>query len=147
MTKRTCAIIWALGLLLTLPQIGTAAETVVIEKVPLDLDHLGLLEGAELYQGYCAVCHGEAAKGNGPAARALTPLPSDLTHLAIQNEGEYPSLAVMHAISGRFQEAEYHSEMPSWETVFVAATGDPLGARLRVRNLTRYLETVQEPVD
>ena len=147
MKERTSLIILVLGSLLLMPQIGTADGSVVIEKVPLDLDHLGLREGAELYQGYCAVCHGPEANGNGPAVAALDPLPTDLTRLSVQNDGNYPSLAVMHTISGRFQEAGYHTEMPAWEQVFVAATGDPLGSRLRVRNLTRYLETIQQPSD
>ena len=147
MKKNTLSIILVAGSLLLLPQISTAEQTVVIEKVPLDLDHLGMREGSELYQGHCAVCHGAKARGDGPAAPALELVPSDLTHLSAQNGGEFPSLAVMHTISGRYQEADYHAEMPAWEKVFVAATGDPLGARLRVRNLTRYLETVQEPVD
>lgn len=147
MKKNTLWIILLVGSPLLIPQIGNADQTVVIDKVPLDLDHIAMREGAEIYQGHCAVCHGPKAKGDGPAVPALEILPSDLTLLSSQNGGEFPSLAVMHTISGRFQEADYHTEMPAWEKVFVAATGDPLGARLRVRNLTRYLETVQEPLD
>lgn len=147
MKKNTLWIILLVGSLLLIPQLGTADQTVVIEKVPLDLDHIAMRQGAEIYQGHCAVCHGPKAKGDGPAAPALEILPSDLTLLSSRHGGEFPSLAVMHTISGRFQEADYHTEMPAWERVFMAATGDPLGARLRVRNLTRYLETVQEPLD
>jgi mono/diheme cytochrome c family protein len=32
-----------------------------------------------VYQAQCRVCHGEEAKGDGPAASALTPRPPDLT--------------------------------------------------------------------
>jgi mono/diheme cytochrome c family protein len=31
----------------------------------------GVIEGAKLYEIYCASCHGQDGKGNGPAARAL----------------------------------------------------------------------------
>ena len=147
MKRRIASWVALSGTLLMAAAISLAGETVVIEKVPPDLDHLGLLEGADLYQGFCAVCHGLAAKGDGPAANALTPMPSDLTHLSVQNGGTFPTLSVMHAISGRYQGRTHHSEMPAWEKVFVSATGDPLGARLRVRNLTRYLEEIQRPVD
>jgi mono/diheme cytochrome c family protein len=147
MSKSIWLIIMVAGGFLLLPQSGAADQTVVIEKVPIDLELLGLREGAELYQGYCAVCHGPAAKGDGPAAPALEAIPTDLTHLTIRNGGKFPSLSVMHTISGRFQEAGYHSEMPAWEQVFLAATGDPLGSRLRVRNVTDYLESIQEPLD
>jgi mono/diheme cytochrome c family protein len=32
-----------------------------------------------VYRAQCRVCHGEEAKGDGPAAAALTPRPPDLT--------------------------------------------------------------------
>jgi mono/diheme cytochrome c family protein len=35
--------------------------------------------GPAVYRAQCRVCHGEEAKGNGPAAAALTPRPPDLT--------------------------------------------------------------------
>ena len=37
------------------------------------------LEGAELYQFYCAVCHGEEGAGDGLAAKYLYPAPRDFT--------------------------------------------------------------------
>lgn len=37
------------------------------------------LVGMEAYKQQCAVCHGAEGKGNGPAAVALTPRPTDLT--------------------------------------------------------------------
>ena len=46
------------------------------------------LKGPELYQAYCAVCHGQDAKGNGPMSKALKTAPPDLTHLA--TNGIYP---------------------------------------------------------
>jgi hypothetical protein len=147
MKRKIASWIALSGALLLAAGISLAGDSVVIEKVPPDLNHLGLLEGAELYQGFCAACHGLAAKGDGPAAGALNPIPSDLTCLSEQHGGTFPTLSVMHAISGKYQETAYHSEMPAWEKVFVAATGDPLGARLRVRNLTRYLEEIQRPAD
>lgn len=35
--------------------------------------------GAELYRQNCQACHGSEGKGDGPAAAALTPRPTDLT--------------------------------------------------------------------
>jgi len=37
--------------------------------------------GAAVYRSQCTACHGEEAKGDGPAAAALTPRPPDLTRL------------------------------------------------------------------
>jgi mono/diheme cytochrome c family protein len=39
----------------------------------------GTDRGARVFAAYCAVCHGPAGKGDGPAAAALVPPPSDLT--------------------------------------------------------------------
>lgn len=49
---------------------------------PVPADRASLEEGAKLYKTYCAVCHGEKAKGDGPAGANLTPRPPDLTHEA-----------------------------------------------------------------
>ncbi|MBW1885021.1 MAG: cytochrome c [Deltaproteobacteria bacterium] len=42
-------------------------------------DTPGTDRGARVFAAYCAVCHGPAGKGDGPAAAALVPPPSDLT--------------------------------------------------------------------
>ena len=34
------------------------------------------------YTTHCAVCHGAAGRGDGPAAKGLTPPPADLTDAA-----------------------------------------------------------------
>src|SRR5947209_20240273 len=56
--------------------------------------------GQEMYVSYCASCHGKDAKGNGPAAPALKVAPTDLTALAKNNKGAYPSDHVATVISG-----------------------------------------------
>ncbi len=38
--------------------------------------------GNDLYHKNCAACHGEAGKGDGPAAAALNPKPKDLADKA-----------------------------------------------------------------
>src|SRR3984893_15783693 len=37
--------------------------------------------GNEMFNSYCAVCHGKDGKGNGPAASAMKTSPADLTAL------------------------------------------------------------------
>jgi mono/diheme cytochrome c family protein len=56
--------------------------------------------GHELYTELCAVCHGVDGRGGGPAATALTSKPTDLTQLAKQTGGKFPSLAVRRYIEG-----------------------------------------------
>jgi mono/diheme cytochrome c family protein len=43
------------------------------------------LVGEDLYEAYCATCHGRDDRGDGPVAEALRARPSDLTSLAQQN--------------------------------------------------------------
>ena len=47
--------------------------------------------GKETFLRYCASCHGENGTGNGPAADALKPPPSDLTTLSKRHEGKFPA--------------------------------------------------------
>src|SRR5437870_5993604 len=44
--------------------------------------------GPEMYNTYCAVCHGRDGRGAGPAAEALKAAPTDLTTLAKKKVGK-----------------------------------------------------------
>jgi mono/diheme cytochrome c family protein len=46
--------------------------------------------GAALFQTHCAVCHGEAGRGDGPGAAGLNPKPADLTseHVDDHTDGD-----------------------------------------------------------
>jgi high-affinity iron transporter len=46
-------------------------------KNPVQATPDALEAGQRLYMRYCAFCHGAAGRGDGPAARALTPPPTD----------------------------------------------------------------------
>lgn len=37
-------------------------------------------KGKSIFTSYCASCHGQAGKGDGPAAAALNPKPDDLSN-------------------------------------------------------------------
>ncbi len=49
---------------------------------PMPGDPASIERGAELYQSYCASCHGETGMGDGPAGASLTPPPSPLARTA-----------------------------------------------------------------
>jgi mono/diheme cytochrome c family protein len=102
--------------------------------------------GSEMYRAYCAACHGLGGKGDGPASSALKSAPTDLTQLAKRNSGRYPELQVFGAINGDLQVPAHGSkDMPVWGAVF-RGMGDSSvsGAKLRIRNLTRYIELLQQ---
>ena len=69
--------------------------------------------GAQLFAAYCAVCHGPAGKGDGPAAAALVPPPTDLTG---------PRPAHLRGIPRRtiIENGSPHTAMAGWKDVLRA---------------------------
>src|ERR1700739_820904 len=83
--------------------------------------------GPEMFRTYCAVCHGEDGKGNGPAASALKTAPADLTALTQKHNGKFPVLEVQQYIRGESASVAHGSrDMPMWGDVLknVSAGGD-----------------------
>jgi mono/diheme cytochrome c family protein len=126
------------------PSPGTA-QTKTIKKVPVK--PTAAHSGEEMYGEYCAVCHGKAGKGDGPAASALKVAPADLTTLAKGNNGKFPSDHVAAVLRfGPSIPAHGTSEMPIWGSVFRASSahGSQMGeTQLRIFNLTKYVESLQ----
>jgi mono/diheme cytochrome c family protein len=102
--------------------------------------------GKEMFMSYCASCHGKSAKGDGPAAGALNQAPADLTTLARRNGGKYPSDRVTSVLRGQANlRAHGDQEMPVWGPVFWRISqGHEEQVQMRVANLSRYLESLQE---
>jgi mono/diheme cytochrome c family protein len=102
--------------------------------------------GRQMYDAYCASCHGQGGKGNGPAAPALKVSPTDITQLAAKNGGVFPENHVADVIkSDSMMSAHGTKEMPEWGPVFLnLAQQDPAQMQLRVRNLTRYVASMQQ---
>ena len=100
--------------------------------------------GQQMYLAYCASCHGTSAKGDGPAAPALKPAPTDLTALAKQNKGTFPSNHVQTILKGGAVTAHGSQDMPVWGPIFRSMSGGFTPAvELRIHNLSKYLESVQ----
>ena len=104
------------------------------------------VEGKDNYDAYCAVCHGREGKGDGPAAPAMKKPVPDLTAIAARNDGKFNATAVEYLISqpGKIPTPAHGvEEMPIWGDVF--RSEDKLRSLLRIRNLVKYLETIQSP--
>lgn len=68
----------------------------------------GIPEGKKVFETNCSLCHGPSGKGDGPAAAALIPKPTNLTAKEVQAETDG---ALYWKISiGR-------GAMPSWQTL------------------------------
>jgi len=102
------------------------------------------VEGVDTYKAYCAVCHGPAAKGNGPAATALKKVPADVTTMAKRSGGKFSEVDVEFVIMGQQVLASHGSrDMPIWGPVFQALAPDNSVMKLRVANLVTYLKSIQ----
>lgn len=101
--------------------------------------------GVQMFQEYCAVCHGRDGKGGGPAAAALKAPPADLTTLAQRNHHKFPSNKVFDTIKGDSNTPAHGSkEMPIWGDLFQSIShGSPAEVHQRISNLTDYIATLQ----
>jgi mono/diheme cytochrome c family protein len=113
--------------------------------VKIQVQRTAAANGKAMYVNYCAPCHGVTGKGNGPVAVALKQQPIDLTVLSRNNGGKYPATHVLSVL-------EYGSEIPSHGTAQMPVWGpilgsmdqsDPINTRLRISNLTHFIETIQ----
>ncbi len=122
---------------------GTAANKPVIKHVPAQ--YTSASSGKEMFNAYCASCHGTDAKGDGPAAPALKMPTTDLTTLAIKNHGAFPAAHVAAALQGDAMTPAHGSkDMPVWGPIFMTIGGHSAAeVQLRIRNLTAYLESLQ----
>ena len=102
--------------------------------------------GAEMYTAYCAACHGANGKGDGPVAASLKTSPTDLTQLAANNNGKFPTAEVYTAIKGDTAmpvAAHGTKDMPVWGTVFNSMSHSDSEIHLRLANLVRYVDGLQ----
>jgi mono/diheme cytochrome c family protein len=101
--------------------------------------------GKEMFNSYCAVCHGKDAKGNGPAASAMKAPPTDLTTLAQKEGGKYPAAHVAAVIRGQASTPSHGSQdMPIWGPLFSSISQGRQGVvQQRITNLVSYIEGLQ----
>lgn len=105
--------------------------------------------GEAAYRRYCSACHGTEGKGDGIVAGYMTPRPPDLTLLAKNNGGTFPTMRVIAIIDGRETvRAHGEREMPVWGEVFARQGSQATDARARARGqvqeITSYLQAIQQ---
>jgi mono/diheme cytochrome c family protein len=121
---------------------GAAGVQLVRQPPPLVLKSM---LGRDLFQFYCASCHGCDAKGRGPVAPALVDPPTDLTRLAADNGRVFPRDRITGVLSGRGRPVPAHgsSEMPVWGPIFRGLDARAGYDEIRIANLVAYLESIQ----
>ena len=102
--------------------------------------------GSDLFRTYCATCHGQGARGDGPLAEMLKKRPADLTVFARKNDGVFPADLVGRIIDGRQPVAGHGGkDMPVWGDAFRQASGgsDEASIKARIDALVQHLQTIQ----
>ncbi len=82
----------------------------VTVKNPEASDAASIKNGQALYQSYCAPCHGNKGKGDGPASASLNPKPADHTSAMVQAESD-------GTLYYKISEGRAHTAMPPFKAV------------------------------
>ena len=102
------------------------------------------ISGKDLFQQYCAACHGADGKGTGPAAPAMKTPPTDLTQISRKNNGRFPEERIQRMLLGDEPVTAHGSgEMPVWGSVFHNMTNNLGLAQTRIHALIQYLDDLQ----
>ncbi len=134
---RRLALLAAVTAGLTLPG-AAAAQTFEL------LDY----SGAELFERFCAVCHGISGRGDGPVGRRLNVVVPDLTRISQRNGGRFPAGDVAETIDGRSLVIAHGTrEMPVWGHEFWVEEGADVTAEADAREivdrLVGYVRSIQ----
>ena len=102
------------------------------------------MSGQELFQVFCAACHGTEGKGNGPVASEMRRHVPDLTLLTRTHGGAFPITKVERAIDGdEILISHGTRDMPIYGDLFRAIRRDEAFVKQRVALLTGYIESIQ----
>ena len=138
------AMIVALAMI-AMAQQAAPSQDKVIKHVPVKQTNAA--SGQEMFNSYCAVCHGTDGKGAGPAASALK----------VATHGSHPAqpprmaenIRSMHVSSVLRGEAETPAhgskDMPVWGPLFRhLSQGHDAEVQQRIANLNQYVESIQK---
>ena len=128
------------------PQSSANEQSVPGKKLKIvHIANVDPTSGAQMYQSYCASCHGTQGKGNGPAVEFLKTPPPDLTRLSLINGGEYPKARVLAKLRrSPHSGSEASLTMPDWDRLFRSLHSGQSQVNLREYNLTTYIQSLQE---
>jgi cytochrome c553 len=81
------------------------------------------------YQVYCARCHGESGKGDGPDGATLSPKPRDFADCSVM--GKIPDATIVKAIKNGGASVGVSRDMPAWGEALSDKKIDALAAFVR----------------
>jgi mono/diheme cytochrome c family protein len=103
------------------------------------------VDGRDIFHAYCATCHADSGRGDGPIASVLDTPVADLTTIARRNGGIFPGERIRATIAGE-QSVKAHGtrEMPVWGPIFRESEKKQEPGKLRLQNVTNYVESLQQ---
>ncbi len=143
--RRLAAGVLAAALLAALTLIPAGTATAAEAEEPVALGKIS--QGRGLFRAWCRTCHGDAAKGDGPMAEYLIPVPANLTLLSKNEGGSFYFGRVMPKIDGREKVKGHGSkDMPVWGEAFkvVDEKGGEAAVRRKIEALAHFLRSIQE---
>ena len=143
MTLRATACFFATAFLVFFFCPRAGAQTAGQKNPPLVIQSM---YGRDLFEFYCAPCHGRNGKGDGPVAPALKNPPADLTTIARRNGGTFPSRRVESFITSDTeapQPAHGTRVMPVWGPIFQSLDPNDTRTKVRISNLAAYIASIQ----
>jgi len=105
------------------------------------------MSGRDLFQFYCATCHGRDGKGSGPVASALRVPPPDLTTITKRHGGTFPKANVEEILTGvkaPLPASHGSTDMPVWGPIFKALDPHDTTNKVRIANLVDYVASMQQ---
>ena len=132
----------------TLSAVAAAAIFVAYAATAFEAVSLADYSGEEIFNRFCASCHGDMAHGDGPVARSLGVMVPDLTRIT-QRYGGFPTNLIRDTIDGRGARIDAHGTrtMPVWGYEFWIEEGGDRAAqdemRKTIAKLVDYLRSIQ----
>jgi mono/diheme cytochrome c family protein len=104
------------------------------------------VEGAEIFQYHCAMCHGSDGRGHGPDSVVLKHAVPDLTLISQRNGGKFPYQRVKEIIEGEKTglRSQGDREMPIWGPIFHQVESDQDWGEVRLDAITKHMESIQQ---
>ncbi|MGA7886597.1 MAG: cytochrome c [Acidobacteriaceae bacterium] len=132
--------------LLAAAAFGIAQTTTQVKEVPIT--PTSPASGKQMYNAYCASCHGLDGKGAGPVAVALKQQPTDLTMLTRNNGGKFPDAHIYAVLKFGVETPAHGSKnMPVWgpalRSLSQGSSTGQMTEQQRIANLTSYLRSLQ----
>ena len=142
MRRPRLATLVAVGALVSVAAVNRKAEAQRPLTPPMVISSLS---GRDLFQFYCATCHGPSGKGDGPVVSSLKRQPPDLTTIAERNSGHFPTDRLERYVAGDDEPPAVHGtrEMPVWGPIFRSLEPHDRLTRVRIANVVAFVESLQ----